>query len=89
MDVLTELKNRGGRSVHQTQSTSPTTQETLAISPQNPNAHPTGGGATTTGPDATPPPLSVKTWGRGWGGSGGGVGWRVWGGSAGGGRGDS
>ena len=54
----------------------------------------TGGGGTTTGPDATPPQLSVKTWGGGlaqglggwlWGGwwagvGGGGVGWRVWGG---------
>ena len=52
------------------------------------------GGAATTGPDATPPQLSVKTWGggggggseRSWGGGGsaGGcvgveVGWRVWG----------
>ena len=40
MDVSTELKNQGGRSVHHTQSTSPTTQETLPVSPQNPNAHP-------------------------------------------------
>ena len=35
------------------------------------------GGATTTGPDATPPQLSVKTW-RGGGGGGGGS----WGGSS-------
>ena len=40
MDVLIELKNRGGKSLHHTQSTSPTTQETLPVSPQNPNAHP-------------------------------------------------
>ena len=43
-------------------------------------------GATTTGPDATPPQLSVKTWGGGggiWGGGGGGVGGRVGGGGIG------
>ena len=34
MDVLTGLKNQGGRSVHHTQSTSPTTQETLPVSPK-------------------------------------------------------
>jgi hypothetical protein len=40
MDMLTEQKNWGGRSVNHTQSTSPTTQETLPVSPQNLNAHP-------------------------------------------------
>ena len=37
-------------------------------------------GATTTGPDATPPPAIGQNLGGGGGGSWGGVGWRVWGG---------
>ena len=50
---------------------------------------PSPGGATTNGPDATTPQLSVETWGGGGGlggSGGGGVGWgggfRVWGGGA-------
>ena len=47
----------------------PSPRHTPALPPPGPSTR--GGGATTTGPDATPPQLSFKTWGGGcWGGGG-------------------